>query len=264
MIKEKRIIKYFVLFYWTFFAATTVIDKIIPDVYPLWVGADFYTLFVKLFASLGLKDPIFATIALAVVSLIEIIAFVCYLFSLFNLFNGKNNRSEQWFYRGISFSLLLFSFFTIGDQVFGDRFTLLEHSIFWIILIVSWVIFKYNSISGERIINFTLSKDIKFGLLVGTILTLVTSYSIIDFSNYTYVNKTKPVQGENVIPDVYKFDFPFLGDKNTLENTIIAFEKEHPDLKINYIYTGPSELNTKKKTHMLLYVFTERKESPNR
>lgn len=263
MMKEKRIIKYLILVYWTLFAATTVIDKIIPDVYPLWVGADFYTLFIKLFASLGLKDPIIATIALVGVSLIEIVTFVCYSFSLFNLMNRKDNRSEQWFYRGISFSILLFSFFTIGDQFFGDRFTLLEHSIFWIILIVSWTVFKYNSISGERITNFSLTKDLKFGLLVGTVLTLVTSYSIIDFSKSTFNGKIKPVQAEEVVQDVYKFDFPFLGDKRTFENTIIAFEKEHPDVKISYIYTGPDELNTKKKTHMLLYVFTEEIESPS-
>lgn len=258
MMKEKRLIKYFILFYWTFFATTSVIDKIIPDVYPLWVGADFYTLFIKLFASLGLKDPIFATIALTGVSLIEVIIFVCFSFSLVNLFMRKDNRSEQWFYRGILFSVLLFSFFTIGDQVFGDRFTLLEHSIFWIILIVSWVIFKYNSISGERTINFKLSKDIKVGLIIGTVLTLVTSFSIIDFSKNTYKRKTEPVKGEEVIQGIYKFDLPFLSDKKTFEKTIDAFEKEHPNLKINYIYTGPNELNTKKKTHMLLYVFTEK------
>ncbi len=260
MMKEKRLIKYFILFYWTFFAAATVIDKIIPDVYPFWVGADFYTLFIKFFASLGIKEPIFATIALAIVSLVEIIVFVCYLFSLVNLYKRKDNRSEQWFYRGISFSVLLFSFFTIGDQVFGDRFTLLEHSVFWIILIVSWAVFKYNSLSGEHTVKFALSKDVKLGLLIGTILTLFTSYSIIDFSKDTYENKTKPVQGEEVVEDVYKFDFPFLGDKITLENTISKFEEEHPDLKINYIYTGADELNSKKKTHILLYVFTEKKQ----
>lgn len=44
-----------------------------------------------------------------------------------------------------------------------------------------------------------------------------------------------------------------------MENTIKAFEETHPELKINYIYTGPDELNTKKKTHMLLYVFTKQK-----
>lgn len=48
-------------------------------------------------------------------------------------------------------------------------------------------------------------------------------------------------------------------DKITMENTIKSFEENNPNQKINYIYTGPDELNSKKKTHMLLYVFTERK-----
>lgn len=263
MMKEKRLIKYFVILYWVFFSATTVIDKIIPDVYPLWVGADFYTLFVKLFASLGLKNPILATIALAGISLLESITVASYSLSLYNLFIGKDSRSEQWFYRGVSFSVLTFSLFTIGDQIFGERSTLLEHSIFWIILIVSWAVFKYNSISDERIIKLKFSKDIKYGILFGTILTLIISFSIIDFSKSTFDGKVAPVQGKEVLQDMYKFDLPFLGDKQTLENTIKAFENEHPDLNIKYMYTAPGELHTKRKTHMLLYVFTERKEIAN-
>jgi hypothetical protein len=256
--REKKIIQFLILIHWTSFATTSVLDKIIPDVYPLWVGADFYTLFIKLFASLGLNDPAFATSALAVISFIEITAFVCYLFSLINLLNRKDKISEQWFYRGILFSVLLFSFFSIGDQVFGDRFTLLEHGIFWIILVVSWAVFKYNSQSDERMINFYWSKDVKIGVGVGVVLTIVTSVSILDFAGSTFSKKTDPVNGIEMFENVYKFDFPFLGDKFTMENTIKVFEKEHPELKINYIYTGPKELNTKKKTHMLLYVFTEK------
>lgn len=257
--KEKKLIQYFILIYWASFGALTVIDKIVPDVYPLWVGADFYTLFIKFFASLGLTDPIFATVTLAGVSSIEVLAFVCYLFALFNLYKGNDKISEQWFYRGITFSILLFSLFSIGDQVFGDRNNLLEHGIFWIILIVSWVIFKYNSQSKEREIKFSFSKDIKIGLLAGTALTIIASISMINFSKDTFSKKTNPVQGEEVIQDVWKFDIPFLGDKFTMENTIKAFEEKHPELTINYIYTGPDELNSKKKTHMLLYVFTEQK-----
>lgn len=257
--KEKKIIQYFILIYWTFFGALTVIDKIVPDVYPYWVGADFYTLFIKFFASLGITDPIFATIALTGISFIEILAFVCYSLSLFTLYKRKDKISEQWFYRGVSFSVILFSLFSIGDQVFGDRFNLLEHGIFWIILVVSWVVYKYNSLTEKRLINFSLTKDIKIGLLVGALLTIITSYSILDFSKSTSSNKILPVQGEEVVQGVYKFDFPFLGDKIVMENTIKAFEEKHPELKINYIYTGPDELNSKKKTHMLLYVFTEQK-----
>ena len=257
--KEKKLIQYLVLIHWTLFSATTVIDKIVPDVYPLWVGADFYTLFIKFFASLGLSDPIFATIALTGISFLEIIAFACFSFALFNLYKTKDKIAEQWFYRGIGIAILTFSFFSIGDQVFGDRFTLLEHTIFWMILVVSWVIYKYNSLTDERVIKFSLSKDIKIGLLVGTIFTVITSVSLISFSSDTFANKTQPVQGEEVVEGVYKFDIPFLGDKITMENTLKDFEKNHSDLKISYIYTGPDELNSKKKTHMLLYVFTEKR-----
>ncbi len=257
--KEKKLIQYLILIHWTLFSATTVIDKIVPDVYPLWVGADFYTLFIKFFASLGLTDPIFATIALAGISFLEIVAFVCFAFSLFNLYKTKDKIAEQWFYRGIGFSILTFSLFSIGDQIFGDRFTLLEHTIFWIILVISWVIYKYNSLTDERVIKFSMSKDIKVGMLVGTLFTVITTVSLFSFSKETFANKTQPVQGEEVVEGVYKFDIPFLGDKITMENTLKDFENKHSDLKINYIYTGPDELNSKKKTHMLLYVFTEPK-----
>jgi hypothetical protein len=257
--KEKITIRYFILIYWTFFGGLTIIDKIIPDVYPYWVGADFYTLFIKFFASLGLTDPIFATIALAGISSIEVFAFVCYLFSLYNLYKGKDITSEQWFFRGIFFYILLFSFFSIGDQVFGDRNQLLEHGIFWLILIVSWTVYKYNNQAEERTMNFHFSRDVKIAFLAGIFLTGITSYSILNFSQDTYSNKNLPVQGEEVVQGVYKFDFPFLADKKVWEKTLNAFEEKHPELKINYTYTGPDELNSKKKTHMLLYLFTEKK-----
>lgn len=261
--KEQLIIRYCILIYWTFFGGLTVIDKIIPDVYPYWVGADFYTLFIKLFASLGLSDPIFATIALAGISSVEILVFICYLFSLYNLYKGKDKNSEQWFYRGILFSVLLFSLFSIGDQVFGDRNQLLEHGIFWLILIVSWVVYKYDTQTEERLIKFSFSKDIKIAFLIGIFLTVITSYSILNFSKSTFSNKNLPVQSEEVVQGVYKFDFPFLADKIVWEKTINAFEEKHPELKINYVYTGPNELNSKKKTHMLLYLFTEKKNTEN-
>jgi len=257
--KEKIIIRYTILIYWVFFEALTVIDKIIPDVYPYWVGADFYTLFIKLFASLGLTEPIYATIALAGITSLEVCVFVCYLFSLYNLYNREEKSSEQWFYRGILLSILLFSLFSIGDQVFGDRSNLLEHGIFWIILIVSWVIYKYSAQTEERLVCFSFSKDIKIAFLAGILLTAITSFSILNFSKSTFTNKIQPVQGKEVVQGIYKFDFPFLADKIVWENTINTFEENHPELKINYVYTAPGELNTKKKTHMLLYVFTEQK-----
>ena len=256
--KEKTIIRFSILIFWTFFWGLSVADKIIPDVHHLWVGKDFFALFVKFFGSLGLKDPIFATLALALVSALEVVNFVFYILSIVNFSKGKNALCEKWFFRAIFSSISLFALFSIADQVFGDRFQLLEHGLFWLVLMASWILFKAISDSENKTFSLKISKDIKIALLVGICFTIITSLSIFDFSNKTFSNVNSPVTGEEVVEDVYKFDFPFLADKLVWEKTINTFKKSHPELKINYIYTGPSELNSKKKTHMLLYVFTEK------
>ena len=64
-----------------------------------------------------------------------------------------------------------------------------------------------------------------------------------------------PVEGVEVVKDMYKFDFPFLADKRVWEKTINQFKIDHPELKINYIYTGPSELNSKKKNSPITLCF---------
>ena len=261
MIKEKNILKFSILFYWTFFWGLSVLDKIIPDVHHLWVGKDFFALFVKFFGSLGLKDPIFATLALAFVSSLEGLNFIFYLLASINFLKGNESISYKWFFRAIFTSITLFSLFSIADQVFGDRFQLLEHGLFWLILIASWVLFKYISISDGKTLVFKIDNGVKIAVITGLLITAGASISIIDFSNKTFSNVSAPVEGIEVIEDVYKFDFPFLADKLVWETTINKFKENHPELKVNYIYTGPSELNSKKKTHMLLYVFTEKLEA---
>ena len=256
--KERVIIRFSVLIFWTFFWGLSVVDKIIPDVHNLWVGKDFFALFIKFFGSLGLKNPLFATSALAFVSALEVVNFVFYLFALINFSKRKSASAERWFFRAVFTSMTLFSLFSIADQVFGDRFQLLEHGLFWLILIASWILFKYVSDSEDNTISFKGSKSFKIALISGLFLTVLTSISIVSFSNKTFSNVDSPVLGEEVVDGVYKFNFPFLADKLVWEKTINTFKNNHPDLKVNYIYTGPSELNSKKKTHMLLYVFTEK------
>ena len=255
--KERTIIRFSILTFWTLFWGLSVADKIIPDVHHLWVGKDFFALFVKFFGSLGLKEPIFATLALALVSALEVLNFVFYILSIVNFAKGKETLCEKWFFRAIFSSITLFALFSIADQVFGDRFQLLEHGLFWLVLMASWILFKNISDIEEKIFSSKISKDLKIALGVGICITIISSISIFDFSNKTFSNVDSPVTGEEVVEGVYKFDFPFLADKLVWEKTINAFKKSHPELKINYIYTGPSELNSKKKTHMLLYVFTE-------
>jgi hypothetical protein len=256
---EKKVIRLAIIVFWTFFWGLSVIDKIIPDVSPFWVGKDFYALFIKFFASLGVKNPIVATTALAFISIFEVINFVFYLFSFINFIRSKTEHAEKWFFRAIFSSVLLFGLFSIGDQVFGDRFQLLEHGLLCMVLLSSWIIFKYLSPKESTKFEWGGKKSIRLGLILGTLMTLAVSISILNFSKATYKNVEKPVKGEEVIEGVFKFDFPFLADKLVWEETINHFKEQHPELKITFIYTGPSELNSKKKTHMLLYVFTEPK-----
>ncbi len=257
--KEKNIIRLAILIFWTFFWGLSVVDKILPDVHYLWVGKDFFALFIKFFASLGLKNPIFATLALAGITALEVLNFVFYLLSLGSFFKSEEGLCEKWFFRAVFSSMTLFSLFSIGDQVFGDRFQLLEHGLFWLVLISSWVVFKYvdeaktNRISG--------SKGAKLAVVIGLVLTMCASISIREFSSKTFSNVDTAVNGLEVVDGVYRFDFPFLADKLVWEKTVNTFKAEHPELVVNYIYTGPGELNSKKKTHMLLYIFTSKVES---
>ena len=198
---------------------------------------------------------------MAFVSSLEGLNFVFYLLATINFLKRNESQSQKWFFRGIFTSITLFSLFSIADQVFGDRFQLLEHGLFWLILIASWVLFKYISSSDGKLLEFKVDKGFKIAIVIGVLITAGASISILDFSSKTFNKVSAPVEGIEVIDDVYKFDFPFLADKLVWENTINTFKKNHPELKINYIYTGPSELNSKKKTHMLLNVFTEKVKS---
>ena len=120
--KEHALIRGAILVFWTLFWGLSVVDKIVPDVQHLWVGKDFFALFVKFFASLGLKDPLFATVALAGVSGLEAVNFTLYAVAALAFFRGDGPRSEVWFFRGVFTSMGLFALFSIADQVFGDRF----------------------------------------------------------------------------------------------------------------------------------------------
>jgi signal transduction histidine kinase len=254
---ERSILRTAILVFWTLFWGLSVVDKVIPDVQFLWVGKDFFALFIKFFASLGLKDPLFATSALAGVSALEAINFALYLTALLSLRKGDEALTDAWFFRAILSSAVLFSLFSIADQVFGDRFQLLEHGLFWLVLIASWMAFKHAPPTESGSVSWLPTSTGRRVLIAGSFLTGLTAASIWNFSEATFGQASEPVTGEEVVEGVYKFDFPFLADKRVWETTVNTFMADHPELKVRYIYTGPSELNTKKKTHLLLYVFTE-------
>ena len=246
-----------ILGFWTLFWGLSILDKILPDVQHLWVGKDFFALFIKFFASLGLKNPLYATVALAGVSALEAAHFVLYLLAMACHLRGQETQTQTWFFRAIATSMVLFSLFSIADQIFGDRFQLLEHGLFWIILLASWIVFRHIPMENSATLGASPSAETRGLVFSGMVLTLATVATLWRFSDATFHQVETPVAGQEVVDGIYKFDFPFLADKVVWENTVNAFMTEHPELRIQYIYTGPSELNSKKKTHLLLYVFTE-------
>ena len=137
-----RLLRLSIVGFWTLFWGLSVVDKVVPDVHPFWVGKDFFALFVKFFASLGLKDPLFATVALAGVSGLEALSFVLYVIAAVHVVRQAQDRANTWFFRAVLASMTLFALFSIADQTFGDRFQLLEHGLFWLVLLASWGMFR--------------------------------------------------------------------------------------------------------------------------
>lgn len=68
-------------------------------------------------------------------------ALTFFTFALWHIVRGDKKKSRDTVFFGILASISLFSFFTIGDQIFGERSELLEHSIYWIFLVVSWFLY---------------------------------------------------------------------------------------------------------------------------
>jgi len=140
---ESKVIQFGIIIFWFLFWLFNVIDKFIGDSTFFWVGKDRLAQFIKYFSSIGIENPSVAFAFLVFVSIAEIIALVLVAGALWQLTRGNEQKTHQFFFWGIFFGLVIFSFFAIGDQIFGDRHELLEHTTYWVALIVSWGAYKY-------------------------------------------------------------------------------------------------------------------------
>ena len=120
-------------------------DKIINQPLFLWVGKDRITQFVEYFNSIGIGNANVAITFLILVSIAEFFAFVLLAGSLWHFIQKNMDKARLLFFWGTLLGLAIFTFFAVGDQVFGDRKELLEHAIFWVALIMSWRVFTRPS-----------------------------------------------------------------------------------------------------------------------
>lgn len=148
--KETRIIRFGLVIFWWLFWLLNVVDKFILEQIFLWKGKNRVTQFIDYFASVGINDISVPIVFFIFITFLEIIALIFMTIALWFYFKEEHQHTRTAFFYGILASLIIFSFFTIGDQIFGERTELLEHSIYWILLVMSW--FVYIRVERRKII----------------------------------------------------------------------------------------------------------------
>ena len=140
---EGRILQYGIVGFWLLFWLFNVIDKFIGGSIFLWVGKDRLAQLVQYFTSIGIENPNAALGFLIFITVVQIIALSLLALTLWHLTLGTDSKAHRFFFWGTVAGLFMFTFFSIGDQIFGDRAELLEHTTFWMAILVSWGAYTY-------------------------------------------------------------------------------------------------------------------------
>ena len=254
-----QLVRYSILFYWSIFWLFNIVDKIIGGSLFLWVGRDRFAQFQKFFASAGLESPAIANFALIIAAGLEVFAFVFFTGALLYFLKKKIETSRTWFFIGIVLTLITFTIFSIGDHIFGDRFELLEHSLFWFLCLFSWVAFiilENSSETEKMVIN---KKKLILVSVISLMLVSTTCFSIFSYNYNFFSRRTDALVAQPVGENIFKVSFPFLGGSVVFEKTIDKFKSENPSKKINHIYTVPNPLRLKKADGLIFYIITEDK-----
>jgi hypothetical protein len=253
----KDLIKNFVLIYWILFWLFNILDKIIGGAHFLFVGKDRFAQMQRFFDSIGLDNPIVANIALIITAALEIFALVFFCGALYHFKRRNRENTRSWFFLGILFTLLTFIYFSIGDQIFGDHFELLEHALFYFITLLSWIIFiRIDTI--QLFENFEINKkQVIASYFIGTSIAATIIFAIFFHNNTSFIERTQAVEAIQVTENKYKIKFPFLAGSKAFENSISKFKQENPTLSIQYIYTAPSPLRLAESDGLIIYIQAE-------
>lgn len=249
-----------ILLFWTMFWLFNVVDKFIAGPQFLFVGRDRFAQVIKFWNSIGIQDPFIPNASLIFASLLELAAFVFAALALMQLFREKEEEAQTLFFWCSFAGLAVFSFFAIGDQIFGDRFELLEHTLFWITIIASWGAYVYYP---ERMDRTTVNLHHHASLLfVSGILILVLG-AIMTWYQIKYVDEHFNEHFDIVEPrylgeGVYAFELPHLANRGVWERSLVKFIADHPELQILDIYTMPSQLKSKK-DNAVIWIITEQR-----
>ena len=142
-VAEQRVLRLAIIGYWLVFWFLNVVDKIIISPTFLWAGKDRLAQFTNYFTSIGITGETVPLAVLAIVTALEVVALIFFVMAIIHYLRNDHASEHTAVFYGIITSLGIFTLFAVGDQIFGDRFELLEHSIYWVGLIITW--FLYTS-----------------------------------------------------------------------------------------------------------------------
>ena len=253
-----QLVRYAILMYWSIFWLFNLLDKVIGGAHFLWVGRDRFAQFQKYFASTGLDSPHIANAALAVAGALEAFAFVFFAGALVHELQKNREAARRWCFIGTLLTLSTFTFFSLGDHWFGDRFELLEHTLFWFISLASYLVFipLKETAKGEQDVAWP-RRQLSIAAAVSILLVVVTSTAIFQHNNSDFRLRSAPVTAEEVGDNLYKVSFPFLGGSTVFERSLAQFKEGHPGKAIQHIYTVPKPLRLKKADALIFYIITE-------
>ena len=253
----QQLVRYAILLYWSIFWLFNIVDKAVGGAHFLWVGRDRFAQFQKYFESVGLGAPVVANLALVVTAALEAFAFLFFAGALVHELKRNVNAARRWSFLGTLFTLGTFTFFSIGDHWFGDRFELLEHTLFWFISLASWVVLiRLEAAAGPLTVPAPRSQR-TLAVSVSAVLLIATGASIFRHNDNDFIKRSAAVAAERVGDHIYKVSFPFLGGSTVFENTLRQFKAQHPGEAIQHIYTVPGPLKLKKADALIFYIVTE-------
>ena len=134
-------IRLVIIVFWTLFWLLNFADKASGLGAGYWMGKNRLEQFVGYFNGIGITDPTVAHAMLIVMSALEFIAFIFFAVALVEHLQGHQEAERKFAFHGVVVSLIIFTIFAIGDQLFGDRAELLEHSIYWMAIILTWFLY---------------------------------------------------------------------------------------------------------------------------
>jgi hypothetical protein len=255
----KDLLRHMILAYWSLFWLFNIVDKVIGGAHFLFVGKDRFAQIQRFFDSIGLGDPIISNLALILTIFFETFAFIGFFGAWIHLCRKNEEAARSWLFVGIVLSMVTFTYFTVGDQVFGDHFELLEHSTFWFITILSWIIY----IRAQRfqwVENLKIPKQsIRLAFFIAMALVLITTLSIMYHNKVGFIERSQAVDAVKITSNKYKIEFPFLAGSKAFEKSIEKFMKDRPSEKIKFIYTAPMPLRLGTADGLIIYLQTEKK-----